>query len=276
MDQQKRRRLLSAQVDRAPGPGALARAALLVAMAEDPELDARGCLRRLDVLSARVRAVIEDEGLLPWRALALVLGEEEGFLGDMDEYDAPRNSYLHQVLDTRRGLPILLSIVWVEVARGAGIRADGIGLPGHFIAAVGEGDRRQLVDPFLGGRPLSRQEALQRAAQALGDPELDDPIWLEPVDIPTTITRVLVNLLAAYERRGDVTRVIRTLDDLCTIEPNEVRHYVRRGSARAKAGDRAGALSDLNLALAMIDAGPAFERVASTARHIVRAVESFN
>ena len=134
MNQDERRSLLATQLDRATTAGSLARAALLVAMAEDPELDARACMTQLAALSERVRLVVEETGQLPWRALARVLGEEEGFRGDFNEYDAPSNSFLHQVLDTRRGLPILLSILWVEVARGAGIRADGVGLPGHFVA----------------------------------------------------------------------------------------------------------------------------------------------
>lgn len=276
MNQDERRSLLATQLDRATTAGSLARAALLVAMAEEPELDARACMTRLAGLSERVRLVVEETGQLPWRALAQVLGEEEGFRGDFDEYDAPSNSFLHQVLDTRRGLPILLSILWVEVARGAGIRADGVGLPGHFVAVVGEGDRQTLIDPFGGGRPLARDEALHRASMAVGTPGRVDPTWLEPVPARNTILRVLANLANSYERRGDTARLLRTVGDQCRLDPENPIHFLRRGETYGTLGERKAALADLNLVLATTPAGPIFDRAFTRARHLARVTELDN
>src|SRR6185369_12956168 len=96
----------------------------------------------------------------PWRALAEVLGRAEGYHGNVEDYDNPENSYLNRVLAQHHGLPILLSVIWIEVARGAGIPAVGIGLPGRFVVEVGRGKHARVVDPFAGGRPLSVADAL--------------------------------------------------------------------------------------------------------------------
>lgn len=157
------------------------------------DVDEAGVLDELDRLAAAVAGRgVPDDPLAQARLLAAVLGDEAGFVGNSADYDHPDNSMLDLVLERHTGLPILLSVVWVEVGRRVGIPVHGVGLPGHYIAAVfGEGTPI-AVDPFRGGAPV---EGL------LGD--------LIPTPGPATVLRMLSNLVASYERRGDVTRMLR-------------------------------------------------------------------
>jgi regulator of sirC expression with transglutaminase-like and TPR domain len=117
-----------------------------------------------------------------------------GFEGDREHYDDPQNSMLDVVLDRRRGLPILLSVVYIEAARRAGIALSGVGLPGHFVVGHFGGGAPLLLDPFDRGRPLS----------APASPDALRP-WL-PGEIAM---RMLNNLVSSYTRRGDLTDAIR-------------------------------------------------------------------
>jgi hypothetical protein len=124
-------------------------------------------------------------------ALEEVLGSREGFCGDVDEYDHPDNSMLDLVLRRHRGLPILLSVVWVEVARRVGIPLRGVGLPGHFVAGWFGEDGPLLIDPFKGGTRIA-----------------DAPSDVVPTAPHLTALRICSNLVGSYERRGDIGRTL--------------------------------------------------------------------
>jgi regulator of sirC expression with transglutaminase-like and TPR domain len=212
----------------------------------------------------------------PWRALAEVLGRSEGFRGSGADYDNPENSYLNRVLAQHHGLPILLSVLWIEVARGASIPARGIGLPGRFIVEIGRGPHARLVDPFSGGRQLSVSEALEFAVQATGDPSLRAGDVLRPATPREVMLRVLTNLANAYDKRGDVKRELRVVSDQLALVPANARLLARRGDLRARQDDVHGGLEDMNRALARLPAGDAFERVRESARQLARLRESEN
>lgn len=151
MSEASRRRF--AQVVRTE-PVDLALACLLIGAEVEPGLDPAPHLARLDTLAGQVTRQMAgpgDPGSSPGSALRAVLA---GFTGDAHDYADLRSSLLHEVLRRRAGLPILLSVVWVEVGRRCGIPAYGIGLPGHFVARVGEGAGEEYVDPFAGGAVL--------------------------------------------------------------------------------------------------------------------------
>ncbi len=162
--------------------------------AELRAIDEAFALSELDRLAGLV--VAEGPGGDPHEqlgALEEVLGRRAGFLGDTEEYDHPDNSMLDIVLRRREGLPILLSIVWIEVGRRVGMPLRGVGLPGHFVAGwFGEGEPI-LVDPFRGG-------------VAIGDAV---PVHaIEPTPVHLTALRMCSNLVASYERRGDLGRML--------------------------------------------------------------------
>jgi regulator of sirC expression with transglutaminase-like and TPR domain len=168
----------------------------LALAAEFRPVDAGLALERLDALAAAV----DPDAIGPHaelEAVVAVLGAPDGFTGDREAYDAPCNSMLDAVLERRRGMPILLSVVYVEVARRAGIALAGFGLPGHFVCGHVGGPELLLVDPFNGGRPIL----------PAGSPELVRP-WTPH----ETAMRMLNNLVAAYARRGDLGRAIRAAE----------------------------------------------------------------
>jgi regulator of sirC expression with transglutaminase-like and TPR domain len=276
MTEAERRAALAAMVRRGSRAGALAKACLLVARGEYPRLDPTVSLAEIERLSGRVREVIAEGAKPPWRALTQVLGRSEGFRGNVHDYDNPENSYLNRVLAHRHGLPILLSILWIEVARGAGLAATGIGLPGRFVVEVGRGKQARIVDPFAGGRALSIADALDLAVQTTGDPTVAASDVLVPATPREIMLRVLANLANAYEKRGDVKRQLRVVSDQLALSPADPRMLARRGELRARQDDVRGGLEDLNRALVRLPAGEIFDRVHENARRLARLCESEN
>lgn len=153
-----------------------------------PDLTASWVLRRLDRLAGEIEG---DTHLAMRRVIAI----RHGIGGNVDDYRNPDNSFVNRVLDTRRGIPITLSVIWIEVGRRAGIEMQGVALPGHFVVYAGG----QMVDPFHYGESIGFDEAASLIAQAIGgDPRLDKR-WLEPVSTRDIVRRMLRNLENAYE-----------------------------------------------------------------------------
>lgn len=162
-------------------------AAIEIARFAYPRLDSSSVLDRLEALAAEVRG---DTHL----ALRRVIAIRHGIGGNVDDYRNPDNSFINRVLETRRGIPITLSVVWMEVGRRAGIEMQGVALPGHFVTYAGG----QMVDPFHYGEAIGSDEAAALIAQAIGgDPRLDKR-WLEPVSTRDIVRRMLRNLEEQY------------------------------------------------------------------------------
>jgi len=171
----------------------------LALAAELREVDARGALHALDALggelaAALARAGAEGDPGEEARACAALLGGVHGFAGDRQRYDDPENSMLDRVLARRRGLPILLAVVYAEVARRAGIALAGVGLPGHFVVGHFGADPPVLLDPFAGGAPV--EDAVPAAL-------------LHPWPATAIAMRMLNNLVGSYRRRGELGLAIR-------------------------------------------------------------------
>lgn len=164
--------------------------------AELRKVDADSALAELDRLGAEVEAIGGAGAGAEVDALAEVLGDRHGFVGDREDYDHPDNSMLDIVLERRRGLPILLSVVYVEVARRAGIELAGVGLPGHYVVGHFGQAPPILLDPFGGGAEL----------------EARTPIEPRPWRAHETALRMLNNLVGSYLRRSDLTRAIRAAE----------------------------------------------------------------
>lgn len=141
------------------------------------------------------------------------LFEELGFKGDKNDYDDPRNSFLDYVLEWRRGLPILLSVVTIEVARRAGLELDPIGFPGHFMVSPRHADTRFFVDPFHGGRVFT-EERLRLQLVSMGVPESEHDACLAPVHGRAVLIRMSHNLRSAWLKRLNVRAAKRCEDRL--------------------------------------------------------------
>ncbi|WP_327369686.1 transglutaminase-like domain-containing protein [Streptomyces sp. NBC_01217] len=198
----------------------LALLCLLLGAVADPALDAHGidaAQIELDELAGRLPYGVQ--GGRAWAsALAELLGERCGFAGSSADYQRLESSLLHEVLRRRRGLPILLSVVWIEVARRAGAPVYGVALPGHFVVGFGDPSQRVLADPFDGGRPMTGQDAELLVAGATGEP-LEDSILVpaRPLEI---VLRVLNNIRAWAAARPERTDVALWAVDLSLLLPS--------------------------------------------------------
>lgn len=169
------------------------------------------------------------------RVLAHVLHKELGFMGDADDYDHPDNSLLHRVLGRRKGLPILLSIVWIEVGRRSGVPVAGVGMPGHFIVRVG-GASGVLVDPFGGGRVWSKRDCAEKLREISdGAITLKDEM-LRETPFPAILERVLQNLLGSYARRGDDGGRFRATTFLAALRPDSPERLLENADVAGAVG----------------------------------------
>lgn len=169
----------------------------LALAAEFHPVKADGALAQLDALGERLAARLATGERTPAEEVAAcraVLGAEHGFAGERSGYDEPVNSMLDQVLARRRGLPILLSVIYVEVARRAGVPLRGVGLPGHFVVGHFGGGPVVLLDPFAGGDPV---EGPVPAA------------LMRPWSAHEIALRMLNNLVGSFLRRGNLGAALR-------------------------------------------------------------------
>jgi len=184
----------------------LAQTALLIAEPEYPELDIAAYLRDLDELAALARPRLDGVTDNSGRAVALVqfLLEDQGFSGNLDEYDDPRNSFLNEVLERRLGIPITLSLVILEVAQRLGIAMRGVSFPGHFLVDTA-GPQPLLLDPFT-GQPMGTAELSELLGRVYGQRRPPRPDELQPASKHAILLRMLHNLRNIYMRRGDSPR----------------------------------------------------------------------
>lgn len=212
-----------AETMRSPEPD-LGLACLLIGCEVFPDLDVAPSLAALDALAASVAG---DDAA----ALREALHDYRGY---GDDYADLRSSLLHEVIRRRRGLPITLSVVWLEVARRSGVTAAGIGLPGHFVVDVGG----RLVDPFYGGRPVSRAELAARI------PDLRDEHF-EPWDAPSIVTRVLGNVRAASATRERLRTRLWAVELSMLVPSHSVALRRERGEILIQLGDYLAAAFEL-------------------------------
>jgi regulator of sirC expression with transglutaminase-like and TPR domain len=198
----------------------LALLCLLLGAVADPALDVNGidaAQIELDELAGRLPYGVR--GGRAWAsALAELLGERCGFAGSSADFQRLESSLLHEVLRRRRGLPILLSVVWIEVARRAGAPVYGVALPGHFVVGFGDPAERVLADPFAGGRPMTGQDAELLVAGATGEP-LEESM-LVPARPLETVLRILNNIRAWAAARPERTDVALWAVDLSLLLPS--------------------------------------------------------
>ncbi|MEA2972866.1 MAG: hypothetical protein QOG82_1324 [Actinomycetota bacterium] len=214
---------------------ALDEAALLVAAHAYPDLDVGRELGRLDDLAARC----PEPTLAGWRQYLFV---DVGFTGETQRYYDPRNSFLNDVLDSRRGIPIALSVLAMEVGRRLGLGFDGVGMPGHFLLRSTD-DPDTFVDPFNGGAVLDRLGCVQRfnAVNPPTAPFLS--AYLEPVGRRAILGRLLQNLKGVYTREGD-TDALGWVFDLRLAIPGTPALERRDGARLQAAGGRFDVAAD--------------------------------
>ena len=225
----------------APAQPDLFEGSLLVSLLVDPAEDVEAARRAVAGLAARVREGGEAE---PLEALRRVLFDEEGFRGDDESYDDPSNSSVARVLARKRGMPITLSIVTIEVGRLAGISLTGIGLPGHFVVG-GRDLGGSYLDPFDGGAVGEPEQLSQRLAAIFGAPVALGSDALRPDPPREILGRVLLNLRRSYERRHRWEEALAALAWSEGLEPESGPLRRERGLLLLKCGRSEEALAAL-------------------------------
>lgn len=255
-----KKELVAALVDASNAPGtALAPSALVIARVECPRLDPEPYIARLDAMGDAARRVVERHASSSGdmsaqcgvKALNEYLFDELGFTGNLDKYEDPRNSCLNEVLDRRTGIPITMSLVYIEVARRAGLRAEGVNFPGHFLVRVlqdlhtddpGDG---LIVDAFHGGAILNEHDCRLLLHRHMGEEAAWAPELLARATRRHILVRMLLNLKRLYVKWRSFPQARAITDLLLALSPSAVTELRDRGLLAYHMNDFPAALRDL-------------------------------
>ena len=229
----------------------LAEAALLCAQDTYPQLDIRSELDSLEALAAKLRNRLPADFSVTHRLVALnnYLFRELGFSGNMDEYYDPRNSFLNDVLARKTGIPITLSILYLEIGQRLGLKLKGVSFPGHFLVKVRVTGGELVLDPYAGGRSLSEEELRERLAQFTDkDTAQELPLedFLEPASPRQILARLLRNLKAIYLDAKDFDKALGVTNRLVILLPDVPEERRDRGLVFARLECPRAAQDDLS------------------------------
>ena len=231
---------------------ALFEAAVSLAQDEYPELNIQTVLDEVDQLMGRVRRRLPDDAgpLQKLRILNQFFFKDLSFGGNVNDYYDPDNSYVNALLRTRRGIPISLAVLWMELAQGLGLSVRGVGFPGHFLVKVNLPMGQAVIDP-LTGHSLSREELSERLDPYRRRSGLDDEfevplgLYLQTSPPRDIIARMLRNLKEIYRTHEDWERMLAVQQRLVVLLPESWPEYRDRGLAHAELGQIEEALADL-------------------------------
>lgn len=264
----------------------LAEAALLVAAEEYSALDVKLYLNSLDLIANSVRDRITDdldsEHVIS--ALNFTLFDELGFRGNQESYYDPRNSFLNQVIDRRLGIPITLTVVYMEVARRIGFAVYGVGLPSHFMAGYAGAAGEVYIDPFNQGRVLGRAGVEEMFSELSGGAVELREEYLSPVKTKQIITRMLSNLLNIYlgnysgagDRHTDYARALRTMERILLVNPASSAHVRDYGLLLAANGKMKAAIDQLERYLLLVPGSADEESIRNQINSIRKEQAKFN
>jgi regulator of sirC expression with transglutaminase-like and TPR domain len=248
--------LVAALVDASNAPGtALAPAALVIARVENPRLNADPYIARLDAMGDAARRVVERHAFTSGdmsaqcgvKALNEYLFDELGFTGNRDQYEDPRNSCLNEVLERRTGIPLTLSIVYMEVARRAGLQVDGINFPGHFLVRCPQSQpgTQLVIDPFHSGALLSEHNCRLLLQKHVGSEVAFSRSLLAPATRNQILVRMLLNLKRIYVHMRSFPQARDVTELLLALTPSALSELRDRGLLAYQLNDVTGALRDL-------------------------------
>ena len=235
----------------------LLEAAASLAQDEEPGLDVQQVLEDVDRMLKRVRSRLgqEADDLTRLAVLNQVFFKELGFGLNANDYYAPENSYLQEVLRTRRGIPISLAVIWLELAQGLGLRADGVSFPGHFLVKVALEAGLVVIDPAsgqsLGVDSLAerlapfRDEADRQAGADLDEGETPLGLYLQACPPRDLLARMLRNLKEIFRSQEDWPRMLAVTQRLVVLLPHDMAERRDRGLVHAELGHAGEALTDL-------------------------------
>jgi regulator of sirC expression with transglutaminase-like and TPR domain len=218
-------------VDRPDGQIDLGRAALTMVSCDCPALDVDSYLAKIDSIAAAVKRRSGDEADV-YRiiaALNYVLFQELGFRGNRDHYFDAKNSFLNEVIDRKLGIPISLSLLYMEVARRLGFDLDGVGFPGHFLVKFSGREEQIIIDPFNAGEIKSRESLDEILYDLYGGRIVFGADFLEAVTKKQLLTRMLTNLKAIYWKEKNLAKSLSVVERLLILDPASADHMRERG-----------------------------------------------
>jgi regulator of sirC expression with transglutaminase-like and TPR domain len=199
------------------------------------------------------------------------------FRGNREDYYDPRNSFLNDVLERRLGIPITLSVVYMEVARRIGLPLVGVGMPGHFLLKVYDVEGRQiLIDPFNNGAMLNAADCEQRMKVVYAGEMHFKPEYLLPVSRRQILTRMLNNLRHIYMSVRQFRKTLTIVDLVLAIYPRSPEDVKQRAMLRLSVGQLGGALIDMDQYLKMNPEASDADEVRQTALGIRRTLATWN
>jgi regulator of sirC expression with transglutaminase-like and TPR domain len=261
------RHRFAALVERPQGAFRLAEGALLIAKEEYPELDVDTYLARFDHMAQTLKAQLglELDPVRIVKGINAYLFDELGLRGNLDHYYDPRNSFLNDVLDRGLGIPITLSVVYIEVGRLVGLPIAGVNLPGHFIVQYTAQPEPFWIDPFDRGTILVREACAQRLYQLYGERLPWRDTYLEPITDHAILRRMLNNLKVIYIQQGAYRRALSVVECIMLLSPEAPTEIRDRGLIHYQLGHLQAALHDLERYLELFQEAP---DAAAIRRHI--------
>jgi regulator of sirC expression with transglutaminase-like and TPR domain len=240
-------RLYFCQLLRQDAPFSLAEAALYIALEEYPELEVQSYLQRLDMMAAEVSQQLPSEPypLKILQAINHYLFETQGFQGNEQDYYDPRNSFLNEVLDRRTGIPITLSLVYLEIAHRIGFPMTGVNFPGHFLIRPEQEGMELWVDPFNQGEILFPEDCKNRLETIYQQRVELRPEFFEAIAPRQFLVRMLNNLKHIYLDRGDLQRCLAASERILLVDPDTVMEKRDRGVLYYQRGRWVEARQDL-------------------------------
>ena len=208
----------------------LAEAALVIAREAYPQLDIAAQLASIDALAATLEQRLRPD-ITPTEKLAQFnhyLFNELGYAGNSDDYYDPRNSYLNDVIERKLGIPITLSVVYIEVGRRLGLPLSGVSFPGHFLVKCALRDGAVIIDPYAKGASLGIKDLQKRLRVLVGSTDVAPEAVMrllaiaQPADI---IARMLRNLKAIHNERGDKSRALTAVSQVIDLCPDAAGDY---------------------------------------------------
>ena len=254
----------------------LDRAALVLALEEYPDLDIAKYLRKIDTLAARAEVIIgiDRTPVNVIEGINEALFVHEGLRGNSEDYYDPRNSYLNEVLDRKLGIPISLSLLYLELARRIGFSMRGVGFPGHFLVKHVAGEKEIIVDPFNLGRILTWNDCQELLDKIYKDSVTMNASLLQPMEKKTVLTRMLFNLKNIYTQKEQYLKALSVIDRILMLNPGTPSELRDRGLIYMQTSLFAKALADLETYLAHVaapDDGPYIKNHIKMLRSIVCA-----
>jgi regulator of sirC expression with transglutaminase-like and TPR domain len=230
----------------------LDRASLVMALEEYPNVDIPAYLRRLDTFAARAQVLAGEDrtAINVIEGINEVLFVQEGLRGNDEDYYDPRNSYLNEVLDRKLGIPISLSVIYMEVARRIDFSIRGIGFPGHFLMKHTANDRDIVIDAFNLGRILTPNDCQEILDKIYNGTVSMNASLLQPMEKRTILTRMLYNLKGVYTQKEQYQKALSAIDKILMLNPGTPSEVRDRGLLYMQTSLFSKALVDLEAYLA--------------------------